>query len=258
MGGKKMKKYAVYANIVNSLDFSGFTIRELDLFMAICSLQNGKASELCVYTFEALKDYLSWDKSQSQKVFTNTLKRVSMKMLDINGAFELGHEFFAFSLFSTFRVNEGEKTLTVRTNPDFVDLLNYFLANFTVIELQEYISLKSKYAKILYQHLRQYKSTRIWYLTTPELKKTLFVPKNYEMKKIMQRVITKPIEELGKLQEFKGIKVETFTEGTRNKIVGFQFTWEEADKPKYIKTSKAGFKENTYDFDELEKQLIAN
>jgi plasmid replication initiation protein len=254
-----MRKYAFYSNIVNSLNFSDFTRRELDLFMAICSLQNGQASQLCLYSFDALKNYLEWDPKQPKERFPNMLADVATKLVTLNGAFKIGHEFFAFSLFSTFKIVENEESLLVRTNPDFVDLLNYFVNNFTTIELREYISLKNKYAKLLYQNLRQYKNTGVWYPTVNDLKKHLSSPSSYTTKYLISKVLEPAVRELSKLPDFQDIQWKPITRKNSSRITAFEISWKPAPPMKYIKTyNKPDFKQNEYDFDELEKSLTVN
>jgi plasmid replication initiation protein len=254
-----MRKYAVYANIVNSLNFSDFTRRELDLFMAICSLQNGKASQLCVYSFQSLKEYLEWHPRLAKERFSTMLADVASKLIHLNGAFRLDHEFFAFNLFSTFKIIESEEELLVRTNPDFVDLLNYFVNNFTTIELREYISLKNKYAKLLYQNLRQYKNTGVWYPTVNDLKKHLSSPSSYTTKYLISKVLEPAVRELSKLPDFQDIQWKPITRKSSSRITAFEISWKPAPPMKYIKTyNKPDFKQNEYDFDELEKSLTVN
>ena len=190
-----------YSNKMNNIPLKNFEKNDLNFFYAICSKVKNKESELLEIQFDEIRD--SADYSQSQQRFIADLDRMNQKLIQCSGRFETDDEIVQFNLFSTFRIIKSRKVLKVRVNPDFTWLLNNIAKEFTIFELQEFVSLDGIYAKALYRLLKQWKthgSTKKY--SVSELKELLSIP-DYETRRFLDKIINPAVDEINKSGAFK-------------------------------------------------------
>lgn len=265
-----MNEVVKYDNIINQLSFKNFTENDFNLFMCLCSRLRDLGDEKQVYEYDYLMDMIGWDKSQRLDLFHDEIKRMTDKIRQIGGVIDISQdEFVAFNLFDTFRGNKQKRHLTVRVNPDFKFVLNDLTKNFTRFELSEYVNLNGRYSKLLYQHLKQYRSTGWWQVSLKDIRHELSIPESMETRRIINKVINPSIDVIRSCKGFSELSVEVLQSPRRGRaVIGYKFTWT-ADKqikgqmslydykPKKKNTFNS-FQQNTYDFEELEKQLQKN
>ena len=195
-----------YSNKMNNIPLKNFEKNDLNFFYAICSKVKNKESELLEIQFDEIRD--SADYSQSQQRFIADLDRMNQKLIQCSGRFETDDEIVQFNLFSTFRIIKSRKVLKVRVNPDFTWLLNNIAKEFTIFELQEFVSLDGIYAKALYRLLKQWKthgSTKKY--SVSELKELLSIP-DYETRRFLDKIINPAVDEINKSGAFKNLRCE--------------------------------------------------
>jgi len=115
-------------------------------------------------------------------------------------------EFTEFVLFTKYKVSAKKQDVTIAVNEEFSYILNELTSNFTRFELNEFVSLQSKYSKNLYRLLKQFRSTGQVYFTLEEFKLKLDIPKSYALCDINKKVLTPIKEELTPL--FENLKIE--------------------------------------------------
>ena len=111
-----------------------------------------------------------------------------------------------YNVFSTFAIKShkdenGEQifeSLDIKINEDFLYLVkNYFENKFiTQFELEEFLFLNGKYTKILYMHLKQFRTTGEWIVRIEDFKRLFDVPNSYKMCDIDSRIIKPAITQL--------------------------------------------------------------
>ena len=69
---------------------------------------------------------------------------------------------------------------------------------YTQFDLTEFLSIKTKYAKLLYRLLKQYKTTGYMLISIADLKAGLEIPKSYNWSAIKKQIIEKSVDELKK------------------------------------------------------------
>lgn len=256
-----------YDNVLNELCFSGFEAHDFDFFMCICSKMYG-VCDICEIGYEELMVAVSWDRRQNLDKFHHELKRMCVNLRRVGGVIDVdSDEFVVFNLFSTFRANCRKKILTVRVNPDFSYILNDLTRCFTCFELQEYVSLKGRYAKQLYQQLKQYKNTGWLQLSVEDIRRKFSIPETYGNKYIMDKAIKPAIEVVSSCRSFSGLTVEVVRSSGRGRSVSaYKFTWElpvsqdkrENKKAAKSKNSFCDIQQHQYNFEELERELVEN
>lgn len=257
-----MDRKVEYDNILNRVSFVDFSEKDFDFFMFLCSFFKGKRTEQQMIRYDDIMDSISWDKSQRIDVFHDEVRILSNKLRALGGIIDITpDEFVCFNLFTTFRGNKQKRLLTVSVNPEFAYVLNDIAGTFTQFELAEYVSLKGRYTKQLYQHLKQYKTTGLWVVSLDKFRHEMSVPSSMLTKNIKSKILNPSIKILQELPAFKTLKVDVIkTRDRKRSVRGYQFTWTKESKAskKGVKKNEAGFQENDYDFDELEKALTRN
>lgn len=262
-----------YNNDMNVLSFAGFTEYDLNFLMAICAKIRDLGEETQVFEYSKLMELIEWDTSKSIDVFHKDLMRMSDKLRHIGAVIESDPDtFIAFNLFIQFEGNKRSRTLKVRVNPQFKYILNDLNKNFTRFELKEYVKLDGKYAKLLYQHLKQYKRNGWWQVSVEDLRLALAIPDSMPTMHITPKVLNPSIEVIRLCKGFAELNVEVIRSDRRGrKVLGYKFSWT-ADKQipgqmsinDYSKPSKAkksnytDIDQRNYDFKKLEKLLIDN
>lgn len=217
-----------YSNKMNNIPLKNFEKNDLNFFYAICSKVKNKESELLEIQFDEIRD--SADYSQSQQRFIADLDRMNQKLIQCSGRFETDDEIVHFNLFSTFRIIKSRKVLKVRVNPDFTWLLNNIAKEFTIFELQEFVSLDGIYAKALYRLLKQWKthgSTKKY--SVSELKELLSIP-DYETRRFLDKIINPAVDEINKSGAFKNLRCEVIHAKKRgHPVEGYVFHFDLED-----------------------------
>ena len=202
---EKDKEVVRYNNDLNNKTYlKNFNALELNFFMAICSKLKAQGTSEVEFTFNELKKKIQYDTSHNTDNFISKLRSTNKKILNSICEIETKDYIDQFILFPTFRISKKTGTLTVRINQDYAYLLNDF-SNFTEFGLANFIKLSSKYVKLLYKELMQFKSTGKLYLTIEDFRKKLDIPDSYSFSKIKDRILVPSIQDFSFI--FKKFKI---------------------------------------------------
>lgn len=267
-----MNEIVKYDNYMNSLKFKGFTSTDFNFLMVLCNkLRNKDVSEITI-SFDELREKTDYKQTATNK-FVSDLERMNKKLMEITCRFETESKIIMFVLFPTFIIDIDRQLLRVSVNKDFKFILNELVKNFTRFELREFVELDSKYSKTLYRLLKQYRSTGHYEVNIEEFKKIMDYPETYTSKYIMDKIIKPSIDELDNKSYFQNLQCEPKYARKRGKpVTGYIFTFAPEDTgsredysketravPEKNKKSKNGytnFSQRTYDYEELEKELL--
>lgn len=202
---EKDKEVVRYNNDLNNKTYlKNFNALELNFFMAICSKLKKQGTDEVIFSFNELKKKIEYDTSHNTDNFINKLRSTNRKILNSICEIETKDYIDQFVLFPTFRISKKTGTLTVRINQDYAYLLNDF-SNFTEFGLANFIKLSSKYVKLLYKELMQFKSTGKLFLTIEDFRKKLDIPNSYSFSKIRDRILVPSFKDFSFI--FKKFKV---------------------------------------------------
>lgn len=202
---EKNKEVVRYNNDLNNKTYlKNFNALELNFFMAICSKLKKQGTNEVIFSFNELKKKIEYDTSHNTDNFINKLRSTNRKILNSICEIETKDYIDQFVLFPTFRISKKTGTLTVRINQDYAYLLNDF-SNFTEFGLANFIKLSSKYVKLLYKELMQFKSTGKLFLTIEDFRKKLDIPNSYSFSKIRDRILVPSFKDFSFI--FKKFKV---------------------------------------------------
>lgn len=235
---KMANKIVKYHNDFNQLSLRNFTAQELDLLMALFVITKEQDTKKIVLTFEQIKG-ISKYKPTANSRFVNDLVRMNKKLAALNftAVSEDNRYIDTFVLFNSFRIDKEKLTLTVAVNEQFKWVINSLTSNFTRFELDEFIKLKSQYAKAAYRFLKQFRGTGIAIIDILKFRELMDIPKSYQMRDITKYVLNPIQEELNPI--FKELKVKKQTRGRGGKVVGLEFFFKiEGTKQKEIDYQK--------------------
>lgn len=204
-----MDNIVKYENQFNSsVVLHDFTAGELNLLMTLSHRVREHGSESIVLTFEELKKYIEYRHGYTVRDFAERIMQTNRKLLKLNFIYkdEETKRTVQFVLFSTFVTDPENQTLTIAVNPQFVFLFNDLSSHFTRFELQEFVSLNSRYSKECYRRLKQFRTTGIWSVSIRDFRNYLDVPEKYSMTDINKRVLTPVMNELNSV--FRNLRLE--------------------------------------------------
>ena len=144
------------------------------------------------FSFDEIKKLIGYKFTGIDR-FYKDLKSMYKKLLNLTISYERGkkgdREFTEFVLFNRYTINERERKIKIKINPDFYFILNELTSNFTRFELRKFAKLRSSYAKQMFKLLSQYNSTGVYIITVEEFKRVLDIPVTYKMCDIDKKVI---------------------------------------------------------------------
>lgn len=261
------KNIVKYHNDLNELTFQRFNQVDFDFFMVLCSkLRDSGDSEISI-TFNDFKRLSGYSPKTSGDRFVNELQAMNHKQLMSQGKIRRGKRIEQFVLFTKFVIDSEEKTITAKVNEEYRYFLNEVTKNFTRFELQEFISLESKYAKTLYRLLKQFRVTGLYRVDYQEFKRLMSIPESYSNRDINFKIIKPAIAMLEKY--FDELSFKVLYEAKRGRPVkGYEFRFtpekipqiskeevKQEEKKEQTQNRFHNFEQRDYDFDELEKKL---
>ena len=193
-----------YNNERNKIAFTGFSPWELNVFYTLCSIMKENGTTVIELSYDKLIELSGLkdsrlDESRQTKLFEDMYKN----LLKLTFGFDDGDTIIYFNLFSNFKLIRSKRTITIGLNEDYSYILNNLASNFTRFKLIEFNQISGEYPKLLYRHLKQWKTTGQWEVGIDELRRLFDIPISYRMSNIDQKVLNPSIKELKKLRILK-------------------------------------------------------
>lgn len=196
--GDKMAKLPVYYdNKMNLLAFRNLDKVEANLFFSIVARFNDKGAEKLKLNFSEIAEFIS-DNKYTSKELSKLINDGVGKVVQSAIKWEMTPTKTAyFTLFNEFLVDDENNTLEASINSRFLFMLNNFKdGNFTMLELAEFSSLKSKYTQTLYRLLKQFRFTGFRSIKWAEFIEIMDIPTSYRMFDIERQILKPAIAEL--------------------------------------------------------------
>lgn len=223
--GKKLPHwdFAKYHNTLNNLAMDNFTSKELDIFWAVVTQLRDSNTNKVVFSYAELMELIK-PSNKSPQILTDHLERMMRDLMSLSVIEKDGRKTKGFTAIPEWLADGEKRTLTVEIGHSFKPYINQLAANFTRFSLDDYVKLKSKYAKKLFVHLMQYRTTGVYFVTKDQLYALLALTKNYrrnssivdtkvlepavkELSKYFTRLTYKKYDREGKVADGKGQRV---------------------------------------------------
>lgn len=232
---QKQKHIVKFHNDLNSLELQGYTESNINILMTLCHTMAEQGTNEITITLDTLRRILNYNKKgisftkKRLETFAKEMQRVRLQV-ENNNCTIFG------VLFHKIKVNNEEKTVTIKTDKDFLYIINNLVENYTIFDLQDLIGMKGIYSKLIFKLLKQYKETGVFVIDIGMFRRLLSVPESYKMPQITERIINPALKELKPF--FKDLEVEKIKKsGHGNIITHIKFTWikEEKKENQFIK-----------------------
>lgn len=220
--GDKMAKLPVYYdNKMNLLAFKNLDKVEANLFFSIVARFNDKGAEKLKLNFSEIAEFIS-DNKYTSKELSKLINDGVGKVVQSAIKWEMTPTKTAyFTLFNEFLVDDENKTLEASINSRFLFMLNNFKdGNFTMLELAEFSSLKSKYTQTLYRLLKQFRFTGFRSIKWAEFIEIMDIPTSYRARDIDKQILKPAITELTQEADIFNQNNPIFKKLTYKKIRG--------------------------------------
>lgn len=216
-----------YHNDFNTVNMRGWTKEEMNFMFAVLSKAKEKGTDLIEFDKTQLTELAQYSERHKMRLH-DVLKNLVDHVTEMKYIEETTYSYEVMNLFQRFKVqwNEDytEMHATIRVSSDFEYILNQLNANFMKFELDEFIKLRSTYAKQMYRLLKQWRTVGQKEWPVQDLRYLLAVPKNYRTCDIDSRVLKPIIKELSPI--FRDLKVKAIKKRTKgNPIIAYQFKW---------------------------------
>lgn len=270
MNFTEIKKNSVvkYHNDLNTMPMRNWTSEEMDLFFAILAQMKNKGTQEVVFDKYQLQKLVNstYDKN---KQFAAVIEHFMKNVSTIHYLERTSNSLKLMLLFQYFEAkwsdDLSDMTLTVQVSTKFDYILNRLNAEFTKYELDEFLAIRSTYAKTMYRILKQWKKIGKKEFKFEDFKLLLDMPKYYTPSEIDKNVLAPIMRELPKC--FANLKFKKVKSNRRgHPVIAYDFTWEpeqteeydpnKFNKPKFKKKNSGvhDYQERKYD-EEFYKRL---
>lgn len=192
----KKKNEVVVRNDFNEISMRRWSAKEMDLFIAIVSKVMNKKQDTVTLDTEELREIISEKKNLAR--WKETVVSVVNKIGELKYHSYTNKAYSLVFPFSKFDVLFEEKKLVVQVSDSFERIVNVILKDgeFTFYELEEFVKIKSTYAKIMYRHLKQWRTVGVAEFEVERFREMLDVPKSYTNGEVTRRVVEQVLKEL--------------------------------------------------------------
>ena len=212
-----------YHNDIHTASLRKFNAKELDILMALMSRMRDKDEDIVTFTFDSLKKSVNW--TDDNEAFVRMLDSTYKKLIECHVKIGNDREWTRFVLFTEYTISKDRAEISVSVYSKFKFILNFLTSNFTRFELDEFLSLKSSYAKEFYRRMKQFKNTGFWKVSLEEFKRVMDIPERYSVDAIDKRVLVPIKNELGKKYGLEIVKLYEKLGRGRPTVCGFTFTF---------------------------------
>ena len=233
MGVILMSEVVKYHNDLNTVVMRNWKPAEMNIFFGIISKMRDEGTKEVVFSTEELRDLTDNKENRQPKRWNNAMIGVSKKISQLNYYYEDDEQYILMMLFSMFKINKKEQTLTIKVSEHFEYILNQINVNFTSYELKEFTNLKSSYSKTMYRLLKQWRTIGKKRFSVEEFRLLLDVPESYSAGTIDKQILKPIMDELSDI--FNKLKVKKIKQNTRGTpITHYEFTWISEKTGKWI------------------------
>ena len=237
-----MANMVKYHNDLNLMQFTGFGEKEIDTFFAICFKLKNQGDREVEMTYSELKDLINVGNRSDERIH-NVVENVLNNLIRLRLKYEDDAVIILISIFSKIVIKKEERVFSIKISEDFAYLLNDFLKNYTIFDLEEITKLKSGYSKNAYRTLKQFKSTGWCEISLEKFRFIMNVPESYDISRMTERILKPITKELKDI--FPDLKIKKIKRG--REVIRLKFTWK-VTEPKEVKQEEP-------EMDELEKKL---
>lgn len=190
MTEKKNTDMVKYRNEFNLTNLNKLDKIEQDILFTMCSqLTTEKRMETAITFSDLRRKAFFTERNYNWNTSIDKIRSLGEKITSLKFVIDKEKSFAVMPLFSKFWADDESQNITVKLNSEFAHYLFDIpeKIGFTRFELEQFIFLKSKYAKTLFRFLLQnYKGK--WIVGFEDLKEILGFPQSYGANMIIKKI----------------------------------------------------------------------
>lgn len=200
-----MDNIVKYHNDLNKLKFYLFGELEQNILMGVFLNARFHNTKEFILNADDIAKFLPQRNPSKQEIFNRVMSlRENLFKIDYTHEIELDNGLIELSFYNIFSVftlvytteNREFEYLKIKISDDFSYLIHNITKLMTQFELEEFLFLNGKYAKALYIHLKQFRTTGIWRVKWDDFKEILGIPSSYQICDIDKRILNPCVEQL--------------------------------------------------------------
>ena len=200
-----MDNIVKYHNDLNKLKFYLFGELEQNILMGVFLNARFHNTKEFILNADDIAKFLPQRNPSKQEIFNRVMSlRENLFKIDYTHEIKLDNGLIELSFYNIFSVftlvytteNREFEYLKIKISDDFSYLIHNLTKFMTQFELEEFLFLSGKYAKALYIHLKQFRTTGIWRVKWDDFKEILGIPSSYKICDIDKRILNPCVEQL--------------------------------------------------------------
>ena len=200
-----MDNIVKYHNDLNKLKFYLFGELEQNILMGVFLNARFHNTKEFILNADDIAKFLPQRNPSKQEIFNRVMSlRENLFKIDYTHEIKLDNGLIELSFYNIFSVftlvytteNREFEYLKIKISDDFSYLIHNITKFMTQFELEEFLFLNGKYAKALYIHLKQFRTTGIWRVKWDDFKEFLGIPSSYKMCDIDKQILEPSVEQL--------------------------------------------------------------
>ena len=199
-----------------------FSAYELDVFLVLVFVSRNILNHSQVSEIENLR--LELPSSMIKKLLSGThnsrIKKALENIYDTKVYLKDDKYTKVRHIFEGLDYSEDCKRISFELKKEYIKLFYNLTGNFTQHKIKEFTSLKSRYAKRIYQLIMSYKGLYKWEFEAKEFRRILDIPDSYGWPDVDLKIIKKTSKELEESTNIKNITIDKIKNGrTIEKVI---------------------------------------
>lgn len=194
---KKNNRIIKYDNSFNKTSLSVLTEVQSDILMSVLERMGKEVSQdvhgndcyVAKYQFKEIRDMIDSKNMQAKRI-----KKVFDDLLNTKVELYENGIYTKANLFSSYSLTD-RSTAEIVLSSELTNKLLIGKEKYTILELDEYVNLKTKYSKELYRLLRQFRHTGLLIIKKADLIKSLNPPKSYNEYDFVRKIVLPSIDD---------------------------------------------------------------
>lgn len=186
-----------YKNGFNNYIVPKMSAPEMNIYAVILhKLKQTGGKQVIQMSVSQMLDYLQVDRRNSASI-ANNMDSFMTKIMSTSYFYLHGSHTGKIMLFTQADYDHDKKVLTLKPNFDFPKVFEFLTSQATFYDLNNFIVIKGRYAKAIYRHLMQFKTSGKWKVTPTDFNKLIQVPESYVKNgQVKTNIIDPAIKEL--------------------------------------------------------------
>lgn len=218
------KQYVKWGNAMNGPNLASLNNTQINLFTGVCAQLLEMDHHLVRIPYKIVRELIQY-KPTSRARYLDEIGKAANVLLDFKVDYYVDNVLVMGNLFSTFFLDADSGDITVRVNPDTSWVLNNLTTSFTALMQKSVLAITSKYTKLLYFQLMQWRTVGERNFTIEEVSTLLGAPKSYSTKKLTAVILKPAIQQLTDADLIEDLKLTPQRDSRTNKYVGYRITF---------------------------------